>query len=133
MAARQCPNCLVLVRVTTISAHSSSLVCPGCGKHLEISRLSRNLSEFIGLAVGALVWRATTAYYAGHSNPLDWLLPIVFAYLALSLAQPLVLMLTADLRLKDLAEVPAAPDAHASSGHGGHGSHGGAHGAPASH
>lgn len=129
MAARQCPNCLAIVPAAKISAYSSSLVCPNCGKPLDISRFSRSLAAFIGLAIGALIWRAFTAYYAERSNPLGWLLPIVFAYLALSLAQTLVLVLAADLRLKDPAEVQAAT-APAS---GAHGSHSGGHGAHAAH
>lgn len=121
MAARQCPNCLTLIPATKISAYSNALVCPACGKPVAISAFSRNLAAFIGLAVAALVWRALSSYYMDHSNPLGWLLPIVFAYLSLSFVQAAVLMLTADLRLKDLAELspaPAGDAAHAA--HGGH-------------
>lgn len=128
MAARQCPNCLAIIPATKISAHSNMLVCPSCGKPLQIYAFSRNLAAFIGLAVGMLVWRVFTSYYADHADALGWLLPIVFAYLALSVVQALVLMVSADLRLKDLAELPAteaqAPHgAHASGGHGAHSSH----------
>lgn len=131
MAARQCPNCLAIVPATNISAYSNTLVCPACGKPLQISAFSRNLAAFIGLAVGALVWRFFTSYYANHPNALGWVLPILFAYLALSVLQLLVLMVSADLRLKDLAELAAAeaPVAHDTPGSGagggssGHSSH----------
>lgn len=129
MAARQCPNCLAIVPATKIASSSSKIVCPSCGKPLEISGFSRNLAAFIGLAVGALIWRLSTSYYASNPNPLGWLLPIVFAYLSLSVIQPLVLMATADLRLKDLAEAQPVEPSHA--GHSG--AHGAAHGGHSVH
>ena len=118
MAARQCPNCLVIVSVTRIGPYSHSLVCAGCEKPLEISAFSRNLAAFIGLAVGALVWRVSTTYYGDHASALGWALPILFAYLALCATQTLVLIAVADLRVRELIEPPAAVEAH--SGHGGH-------------
>lgn len=125
MAARQCPNCLAIVPPTKISAYSNALVCPACGKPLQISAFSRNLAAFIGLTVGALVWRFFTSYYADQSSALGWVLPIVFAYLAVSVVQSLVLMVSADLRLKDLAEPAAAeaPAAHSAEGGGAGGAH----------
>ena len=112
MAARQCPSCLVILSVTKVASRSNTLVCTGCGKPLEISAFSRYLAAFIGLAVGALVWRLTTAHYADHPNALGWVLPILFAYLALSVMQSLALMVTADLRLKDLIEPTPAAEIH---------------------
>jgi|SRR5215471_5931871 len=127
MAARQCPNCLAIVPATKIASSSNNIVCPSCGKPLEICGLSRSLSAFIGLAVGALIWQLSASHYLNNPNPLGWLLPIVFGYLSLSVIQPLVLMATADLRLKDLAEVQPA-EAHSS-----HGTHSAADGGHAGH
>jgi|SRR5579863_2416824 len=100
MAARQCPNCLAMVPATKIIAYSNDLVCLNCGRPLAISGFSRNLSAFTGLVAGAFVWRIASAHYSGDSSALGWVLPIVFAYLALSVVSPLVLMLTADLYLR---------------------------------
>lgn len=121
MAARQCPNCLAVLPATKIGAYSNTLSCTGCGRPLEISAFSRNLAAFIGLAVGALVWRVSASFYADHANPLGWVLPILFAYLSLSAIQALVLIAAADLRLKEIIEPPAPAEAHAA--HGSHGSH----------
>jgi hypothetical protein len=120
LAARQCPNCMAILPVTKVASRSNALVCAGCGKPLEISAFSRYLAAFIGLAVGALVWRLTTAHYADHPGALGWVLPILFAYLALSVIQSIALMVTADLRLKDLIEPPPAVESHST--HTAHGS-----------
>jgi hypothetical protein len=129
LAARQCPNCLAIIPAAKVASYSNSLVCPNCGRPLEISAFCRNLAAFIGLAVGSLVWRLSTAHYADHPNALGWVLPVLFAYLALSVIQPIVLMATADLRLKDLIE--AAPIADSHSSHDAHGAS--AHGSSTTH
>jgi hypothetical protein len=89
-----------MVPATKIVAYSNDLVCPNCGRPLAISGFSRNLSAFTGLIAGAIVWRVASAHYSGDSSALGWVFPIVFAYLALSVVSPLVLMLTADLHLR---------------------------------
>jgi hypothetical protein len=121
LAARQCPNCLQKVPASKIGSHSNRLSCAGCGKHLEISGFSRNIAAFIGLAVGALVWRVSTTHFAGSPNALGWVLPILFAYLSLSAVQALVLIAVADLRIKELIEPPVSGEAHTGSGGHGHG------------
>jgi hypothetical protein len=102
VAARQCPNCLAMIPAQKITAYSEDLSCPGCKTSLEISGLSRNLASFVGLIAGAAVWWRASEYYARHVSALGWVLSIVFGYLALSIVAPLVLMLTADLRLKSV-------------------------------
>lgn len=114
---------MAILPVTKVASRSNTLICTGCGKPLEISAFSRYLAAFIGLAVGALVWRLTTAHYADHPNALSWLLPILFAYLALSVIQSLALMVTADLRLKDLIEPTPVADSHSTHAARGSGPH----------
>jgi hypothetical protein len=102
VAARQCPNCLTMIPAQKITAYTDDLSCPGCKTSLGISGLSRNLATFVGLIAGAAVWWRVSEYYARHLSALGWVLPIVFGYLALSIVTPLVLMFTADLRLKSV-------------------------------
>lgn len=109
MAARQCPNCLTMLPAGSVVAHSDDLVCPGCHKPLEISGFSRNIAMFLALGAGALVWVMASAYSWGETSPLGWVLPIVFGYLALSIVALIGLILLADLRIKSVEEVLAAP------------------------
>ena len=102
MAARVCPDCLHVVSVDRVLAYSNDLVCPNCGKPLEISLLSRYLSAFAGLIAAVAVWWAASKHYANDSWALAWVLPIVFSYFALSIVAPLVLALTADLQMRSV-------------------------------
>lgn len=105
MAARTCPKCQTVIPAGEIVAHTNDLVCPGCGDHLEVSGFSRNLAAFAGLAVGALVWKFSSAYFSSSASSFGWVLPIVFGYLALSISSPIFLILLGDLQLKPYQEV----------------------------
>ena len=126
MAIRRCPYCLARVPAGLSVAYSNDLVCPGCNRPLEISPASRDIAEALGLAAGAIVWYAATRSWLAQTV-LGWVLPIVFAFLALSIVSTLVLMFSLDLRLREVAPQPvevaaeAGHDAH----HGAH--HGGSH------
>jgi LSD1 subclass zinc finger protein len=122
MAIRRCPYCLTKVRVGPAVAYSDDLICPGCRRPLEISSASRDVAEALGLAAAAVVWYATTRSWLAQTT-LGWVLPIVYAFLALSIVSTLVLMLSADLRLR--ADAPKPVEAAAEAGHGTH--HGGSH------
>jgi hypothetical protein len=98
---------MAIIPAGKIASYSNDLVCTGCGRPLGISGFSRNISAFAGLAAGAFVWRIASAHYAGNPGSLGWLLPIVYAYLALSVVAPVVLILMADLHLRE-AEAPQA-------------------------
>ncbi|MGH9702274.1 MAG: hypothetical protein ACRD4K_02770 [Candidatus Acidiferrales bacterium] len=117
MAMRKCPNCLTALPAGTVAAHSYDLVCPGCQRPLEVAGVSRNLAVAAGLAAGA----AAYVFAAGRCNGemLGWLLPMVYGFLALSIVAPLVLMITADLRLKAAEDVPIAAPSEPAAGHGG--------------
>lgn len=117
MAARQCPNCMTMVPASEIAAHSYDLTCPGCQRALEISDFSRNLASFGALAVAALVWAFATARFSDDASALGWIMPLLYGYLALSIAAPLLLISLADLRLNSEppASVPQEAPAHHSS------------------
>jgi len=106
VTARTCPKCLKEVPAGEIVARTNSLTCPGCNEQLEVSGFSRNLAAFAGLAVGALVWKFSAAFFSSTPSTLGWLLPIVFGYLALSISSPIFLYLLGDLQLKPYPDVP---------------------------
>jgi hypothetical protein len=106
VAACVCPDCLHVVPVGKVLAYSNDLICPDCGKPLEISLPSRYLASFAGLIAAVIVWWAASKHYANDSWALAWVLPIVFSYIALSIVAPVVLALTADLQLSALEAVP---------------------------
>ncbi len=118
MAIRQCPQCLTRVPAGQVVAYSNGVECPGCKIQLEVSVGSRILATTLGLAAAALVWRATRM----SGGMLGWVLPMVYAFFAFSVAAPLFLMATADLRSKP-AEPPVEPESMSAARHG----HGGEH------
>jgi len=117
VAIRKCPYCLKVVPAGTVVAHSYDLVCPGCGRPLEVAGVSRNLAIAAGLAAGAAVYFFAARNASGEM--LGWLLPMVYGFLALSIVAPLVLMLTADLRLKPEEAIPLMVHEEPAAGHGG--------------
>lgn len=116
MAIRTCPLCMVKNPPGAIVAYSETLSCSRCGKPLEIASPSRLISSTAGLLAAFVVYRFTK----GSSNLLGWVLPIVYAIVTWGLVAPLVLMLSADLRVR--AEQPYAElrDSGASAGHTAH-------------
>jgi hypothetical protein len=102
-----------------IVAYSYDLVCPNCQHPLEIAAVSVYLSVFAGLIAGAIVCWLTNTHYSKESGALSWVLPMLYSYLAFSVAAPLALIFTADLKLKPLDAVdvqygtsPAPPSHH---------------------
>ncbi len=119
MAIRACPLCLARLSPGQVVAFSDGMECPGCKSQLEVSTGSRLLATTLGLLAGALVWRLTRA----SRGMLDWVLPMVYAFLAFSVVAPLFLMATADLRLKPAGPEPVAEPAATAPGHGQGGPH----------
>ncbi|HYL69298.1 MAG TPA: hypothetical protein VEX69_09030 [Candidatus Limnocylindria bacterium] len=113
MAARQCPNCMTMVPAGEIAAHSYDLTCPGCQRPLEISDFSRNLASFGALAVAALVWAFAASRFSADPSALGWIMPLLYGYLALSVAAPLLLISLADLRLSSESPAPVVHEAPA--------------------
>ncbi len=117
MAIRKCPYCLAVVLAGAVVARSYDLVCPGCQRPLEIATVSRNLAVAVGLAAGAAIYCFAAKKSGGEM--LGWLLPLLYGFLTLSIVTPLVLMLTADLRLKSVEAVPTMAHEEPAAGHGG--------------
>ena len=108
MAARKCPMCLQAVTPGHVVAYSDGMECPGCGRRLEVSLGSRYLASLAGIAAGVLAWR--------QSNPaqgeMGFAAAVLWAFLAYSAVAPLVLMLIADLRVKEEEPVAEPAPAH---------------------
>ena len=119
--ARKCPNCFATVPATKVIAFTNVLVCPSCDSPLQVSALSRNISAFTALIVAAIVYARSSAHYSQHPGALGWVLPVLFAFLAYSIAAPLVLAFLADLQLRSLE--PAQIVAEAAPAHHHHPSH----------
>ncbi len=119
MSMRTCPNCLTVVSPATVAVFSDEIECPGCKKSLTVWDGSRLLASLAGILAGWLAWQLSYPYAAAPGEVLGWAMPVVYAFLAFGAVAAVVLMGTADLRLKPDAP-PAAPQA-AAEGHG-HGS-----------
>jgi hypothetical protein len=122
MAVRKCPSCLTTIPAGEVAAFSNDIECPGCRQPLEISPLSRNIAVMAGLVAAAGVYHWAARPDAADSL-LGWVTPIVYAFLALSVVAPLVLMATADLRLKAASDITPTAHAEAAASHGPAGAH----------
>ena len=131
MAARTCPYCLTKIPAVTIIVHSYDLVCPGCDRPVEISRISRNIAAFCGLIAGTI--GAYMGYQGAiqHHHSIGFVLPVTHAVVFYGVVAAVILLLTADLSLK--GEPHAAPS-HAPGDSSSHGhDHGHDHGHGTSH
>jgi hypothetical protein len=127
MAARKCPYCLTSISPFELVTNSYNLVCRGCQRPLEISRISRNLAIFVGLIAGAVIW-----YWARNGadvhQAIGWVLPTLYSLIVFGVISALMLMATGDLSLKadeDVQHHVHAEERHstAADSHGGHGTH----------
>ena len=118
MAARVCPHCNTKLTGTQVVAYSDGMECPHCHTILEVSDGSRYIATTLGFIASVCVYRFEVGTGGpGAGNELfGWLLPMVYAYLTLSVISPLVLMSIADLQ-----KAPPAPQPIASAGGGGGG------------
>jgi hypothetical protein len=105
-----------------VVAYSDSLECPGCKSRLTVWDGSRLLAAFGGILSGVLAWRLSSA---GMEGAMAWTLPVLYSFLSFGAVSALLLMATADLRLKP--EEAAALPLGAETGHGSHGGVGGHH------
>jgi len=92
-------------------AQSDSILCPGCGRTLELSRPSRLLGALLGLMGAWFAFRLTRS----APGELRWVLPLVASILSYAIVSPLFLMFTGDLVVKreqPYAEPPAVLPTH---------------------
>lgn len=118
MSIRTCPSCLTVVSPATVAAFSDDIECPGCKKSLTVWDGSRLLASLAGILAGLLAWQLSYPYAAAPGEVLGWAMPVVYAFLAFGAVAALVLMGTADLRLKSDALPAVAPAAAGGHAHG---------------
>ncbi len=116
MAARVCPHCNAKLSGTEVAAYSDGMECPNCHTILEVGDGGRYIASTLGFVAAVLVYRAERGIGGpGGGQLLGAVLPIVYAYLTLSVISPLVLMSLAELR-----KAPPAPQPIAAAGAGAH-------------
>ena len=122
MAVRTCPTCLTVLSPAQVVAYSDSLECPGCKSRLTVWDGSRFVAAIAGILAGILAWQLSSA---GAEGALAWTIPVLYFFLALGAVSALVLMFTADLRLKpeEPANSALATESAGSSHGGGSGHH----------
>jgi hypothetical protein len=116
---RCCPICMAVVPAGKVVAHTNDLVCDGCGKPLEIASGSRDLAVFAGLVAGAVSWWLA-AHSAQSGSVLGWALPVLYSVLVFGAVTPAVLMLSADLRIREVSAAAPITAAAPPSAHGAH-------------
>lgn len=114
MAIRICPLCMGKNSAGAVVAYSDTLSCSRCEAPLEVARPSQLITTTVGLLAAFLMYRLTR----NSQGPLGWVLPMVYAILTWGIVTPLVLMLTADLRVRAAepyteTRLPPASGAHA--------------------
>ena len=65
MAKRKCPLCFVNVPWTSVLARSYEMECPGCRAPLELSRYTRIVAGFGGIAGGMIAVQLTPLIFPG--------------------------------------------------------------------
>ncbi len=116
MAARTCPQCNARLTGTEVAGYSYGMECPNCHTILEVADGSRYIASTLGFIAAVCVYRFERGMGGpGGGNLLGAMLPIVYAYLTMSVISPLVLMGVAELR-----KAPPAPQPISSSSGGGH-------------
>lgn len=114
MAVRQCPRCLQKIPAGHAVAFTDTIECSGCKTPLEVSAGSRYLATLAGLLAAVLAWRLA----GSPEGSLGPVLPMVYAFFALSIVAPLALILIADLRIREVTPVPEPVPATGGHGHG---------------
>ena len=105
MAARKCPYCLTSIRPFELVTRSYDLVCHGCDRPLEISRISRNFAILVGLLAGLVIWYWASQGASLH-QAIGWVLPPLYSLIVFGVVAALILMATGDVSLKQAEDLP---------------------------
>jgi hypothetical protein len=106
---RACPLCFAKLSRTQVLSRSNDLICPACHAQLELSRTSRVLGSFVGIAA------AMSAFYLSRTtNPMTyWTWPMLAAILSFGFASVLLLAFASDLVVRPQPHPAAYPHPHA--------------------
>jgi hypothetical protein len=105
MGKYQCPLCFVRVPWTALLAHSYELECPACHAGLELSRYTRVVAGFAGMA-GA--W-AAVHLAQGASGDAEWVLTVVAAVLGFGFASAAGVLAVGDVVVHAKDSSPSFP------------------------
>ena len=104
---RACPLCYRRVPRTLVLSRSDELSCPSCHAELELSRPSRVVNAWVGVAAAFLAASAVSNLDSSGA----WALAPVAAVVAFGAASVLALVFLADLVVRP-KEALAFPHAH---------------------
>ena len=93
MGRRACPLCFVRVPWTTALVHSYDIECPACHTPLELSRFTRIVGAFSGLAGAFLAVHLARGIF--HWS--FWLTPILATFFAFGFMSALGVLIAGDL------------------------------------
>lgn len=105
MAKRKCPLCFVNVPWTSVLARSYEMECPGCRAPLELSRYTRIVAGFGGIAGGMIAVQLTPLIFPGAL----WVMRAVAAIVGFGVTSAACVLLTADLVVVPKAETTSFP------------------------
>ena len=118
MAARVCPHCNTKLSGTEVAAYSDGMECPNCHTELEVGDGSRYIASTLGFIAAAWVYRFERGMGGpGGGQLLGAVLPIMYAYLTMSVISPLVLMSLAELQKAPPAPQPIAASSGGAQAH----------------
>lgn len=109
MGRRKCPLCFVRVPWTALLAHSYDIECPACHTGLEVSRYTRAIAGFGGLA-GALI----ATHLAGGLFPAAaWVTRTAAAVLGFGFISAAWVLIAGDLVVRPKAAASSSAFPHA--------------------
>jgi hypothetical protein len=94
---------LTVLSPARVAAFSDNLECPGCKSRLTVWDGSRFVAALAGVAAGVLAWQLSSA---GAEGARAWTIPLLYTFISFGVVSAVVLMFSADLRLKP--DEPAA-------------------------
>jgi len=105
MWKRKCPLCFVRIPWTATLAYSYEITCPACHAPLELSRFTRILGAFGGIAGAFIALRLGQGLFRGGF----WAMPVVAAILGFGFASALCVLIAGDLMVRPRAAAATFP------------------------
>ena len=107
MGKRRCPYCFVTVPWTSVLAGSYEMECPACRAPLELSRYTRVVAGFGGIAGGMLGVHLAPMIFPGAL----WVTRIAAAIFGFGVISAMGVLLAGDLVARPKEEVAGFPHA----------------------
>ncbi len=107
MGKQKCPLCFVKVPWTSLLARSYDIECPACRAPLELSRYTRIVAGFGGIAGGMLAVHLAPVIFPGAL----WVTRILVAIIGFGVISAACVLLAGDLMVRPKAETASFPHA----------------------